>query len=404
LRSALVEEPRTGVLALAALGPSELTAVMTALGPSEARRVLETVAAIESGGDFHEAAARALTPLVTEWLPLAAALSSPWLAALALVARAARALSPAELPATAALAAAVAGFLDGQVRHFDAPDPSALLKLSPAARRELLAPLGAAAQKEPEAPPAGWYTRCGGLLLLLPRLAELPLDELFGEGAGCARLVLLSRAAGPPRRAEVLADPLWRRLCGVAPDADVDEWLRTAPIVATLPAALWRRGLRCAGAVRLKVARGLVAVAAEPGGDWVALAPLTPSLRAALRSPALEIDGLEVAADITPTAARSTARMLAWLLPDSDVELALALAAQQVLRAFARRLPGFAESTPRFLYDSFLDFDATVIESDGTFHCRVGRPRLAALFGLTGALRGRLPISDGRALELHPEG
>jgi hypothetical protein len=42
------------------------------------------------------------------------------------------------------------------------------------------------------------------------------------------------------------------------------------------------------------------------------------------------------------------------------------------------------------------------MESDDTFHCRVGRPRLAALFGLTGALRGRLSIGGGRALELYP--
>ena len=86
----------------------------------------------------------------------------------------------------------------------------------------------------------------------------------------------------------------------------------------------------------------------------------------------------------------------------SPADVALALAAQHVLRAFARRLPGFAESSPRFLYDSFLDFDATIIDSEDTFHCRVGRPRLAALFGLTGALRGRLPIGDGRTLELYP--
>jgi hypothetical protein len=140
---------------------------------------------------------------------------------------------------------------------------------------------------------------------------------------------------------------------------------------------------------------------------------LTPELRAALRTRApaaavdraFVLDGVELATDISLATAHAAARVLHWLAPaDSPVELALAQAAQHVLRGFARRLPGFADSSPRFLHDSFLDFDATILQSDDTFHCRVGRPRLAALFGLTGALRGRLPIGDGRALELYPEG
>jgi hypothetical protein len=92
--------------------------------------------------------------------------------------------------------------------------------------------------------------------------------------------------------------------------------------------------------------------------------------------------------------------MLDWL--GRDDELGLTLAAQQVLRAFARRLPGFAESSPRFLFDSFLDFDATVLAEGDAFHARVGRPPLGAVYGLTGALRGRLSIGGGRVLELYP--
>ena len=65
--------------------------------------------------------------------------------------------------------------------------------------------------------------------------------------------------------------------------------------------------------------------------------------------------------------------MLAWIEADGP-EDGIAIAAQHVLRAFARRLPGFTASSPRFLHDNFLDFDATIIESDNTFHCRVGRP------------------------------
>jgi hypothetical protein len=414
LRTALIEEPLHGMAALATLPPLELAAVLTALGSREARRVGEAVVATGARGDELESVARALAALVPSWLPIAASLPSAWQAGLVLVVRAlaGRALQDIHVRTAVEVAVAVAAVARGQdaapsptaiLDGAGIPSQAALLALTSEARRALLAPLGATAA-QPMAAPASWYTRLGGLLLLLPRIAELPLDELFGPDAGLARLAILSRAAGP-HRDDVLDDPLWKHLCGVDPDADVDNWFPSAECLAR---AMWQRSALSAqrlSAIATRYEQPLLVIASEPGGEWLAVAPLTRDLRGGLRaSSTIDVDGLELSSNIRLATGHAAANMLAWLAPDlaSPADVALALAAQHVLRAFARRLPGFAESSPRFLYDSFLDFDATIIASEDTFHCRVGRPRLAALFGLTGALRGRLPIGNSRTLELYP--
>src|SRR6185503_9252665 len=183
----------------------------------------------------------------------------------------------------------------------------------------------------------------------------------------------------------------------------VDDWLAREDVAAPFASITARRGAAWAERLQLIATRydqPVAIVAAEPVGEWLAFAPLTRQLRAVLRSSPVADGGTHSLA-----AARASAQALAWLGPDlaSPIDRALTACAQQVLRAFARRLPGFSGSSLSFLYDSFLDFDATVLEAGGTFHCRVGRPRLAAVFGLTGALRGRLPIGGGHALELYPE-
>jgi hypothetical protein len=414
LRSAILDEPARGLAALATLSRSELTTVLMALGPYEARRVTEALVAAYPGSDL-EGAARALTPHVSTWLQVSTALPSSWQAGLALAAIAANNFTPTELSAAVSLAATVAAMARKELSSTSAPTavavldgaglPSAapLLALSSDVRRALVSPLGTVSGDTPMAEPASWYTRLGGLLLLLPRLAELPFAALLGDKAGVARLLVLARAADPRYRRDVIEDSLWRHLCGVAEDADVDA---LAPIIATtLSRALWNRALGRAQRLRAVVTRHVdprLVLASEPDGDWLGITPLTATIRHVLRSaPPIEYDGIELSADISHASAHAAASMLAWLEPTGP-EDGIAIAAQHVLRAFARRLPGFTASSPRFLFDNFLDFDATIIESDDTFHCRVGRPRLAALFGLTGALRGRLPMGDGRALELYP--
>ena len=414
LRSALVEDPARGIAALAALPAAQLTLVVGALGAREARRVVEACAA-STAADLDRAAI-VLAPGVAAWLPIAAGLPSPWQAALVLAARAPNAARE-DTAALVTLAATLAVIVHRRAQRAAAtdpvmplesmglPGPSALLALSPPARRALLEPLGETQDPAADELPETWYTRLGGLLLLLPRIAELPLDALFGDEAGIARLLVLSRAAGEQHRDEVLRDPLWRRLCGVDAEVDLDAWL---PRAAELAPSLWERAMADAEQLHAVVTRHdtpWLVLSAQPTGEWLGITALSPEVRSVLRGPRILVEDHELTAHATHGAAHRAARMLAWLGADLEApaDLALALAAQHVLRAFARRLPGFAESSPRFLYDSFLDFDATILDAGDAFHCRVGRPRLVALFGLTGALRGRLSIGDGRVLELHPE-
>src|SRR6185503_18371820 len=193
--------------------------------------------------------------------------------------------------------------------------------------------------------PAQWYTRFGGLLLLLPRVGDLPLHDVWPreQDRACARLAILSRAAGT---ADLLGDPLLRRICGVPDDAALDDWLAAeAPRIATaLPRVLWERAFAYARSIRLLVTRlpvwGPIQIAvAEPDGDWLAIAPLSPELRAAIRGPACD-DGIEIAARPTLSSAHALGRVLTHVVLDESpapaAEPALALAAQHVLRAFAR--------------------------------------------------------------------
>jgi hypothetical protein len=185
--------------------------------------------------------------------------------------------------------------------------------------------------------------------------------------------------------------------------------------------ALAEARLTMARAQRLAVARlptrGAILVSvAEPDGYWLALAPLSPWLRARWRDDGTVplhagAEALPVTRDLRLATTRALGRALAHFADDGsalpgDVELALVLAAQHLLHGFAGTLPGFADSSPPFLYDHFLAFGATVEELGGRRICRLGRPPLATLLALTGAQRGRieLPWLGGAALELYPGG
>jgi hypothetical protein len=183
-------------------------------------------------------------------------------------------------------------------------DPIApLLRLSPEARARLDAALAPVTPSTGDATPEPRTLRTpfGGLLLLLPHLAELPLDAMWPlpDERAFGRLNILAHCAGAARAPRVLADPLIRLLAGVPDDADDPD---PAPD--------------------------------EPARSF----------------------------------------------------------AHDVLRGFARRLPGFVDSSPEYLYDNFLDFEATVEETGTRRICRMGHPPLGALLLFTGALRGRIAV------------
>ena len=438
MRTAILDEPARGLAALLALAPSELPGVLAVLGAREAQRIVETLAAPDveqrrarrrrrgdGGGGAHMAAARRRLVVGVDGGAGAGGADS-------------ESLRPAELPRAARLAAAVAAWQRdrasaraGRASSPDAaafapvadsewaPDLAPLLALAPAHRRALAVALGESPDRAVPSAPLAMHTRFGGLLLLVQQVADLALDDVWPHESDLRLRTpggpRLARAAGVERSAAVVDDPVLRRILGVAEDVALDDWLvaEERRIAAELPSALAERPTRHASSFRLAVTRwpgrGAMQIAvAEPDGYWLAIAPLTPALRSALRAPPLLDDPPVAAAPTLPTAhalRRTLAHVALPSTPAPAAEPALAVAAQQTLLAFARRLPGFAESSPRFLYDSFLDFDATVVESDGRFHCRTGRPRLAALLAMTGTLRGRTLIRVGAtSLELYPGG
>ena len=90
----------------------------------------------------------------------------------------------------------------------------------------------------------------------------------------------------------------------------------------------------------------------------------------------------------------------------AHARLALSVVAQGLLRDFARRLPGFAQSGLEYLYANFLDCEAVYEEEASRRVVKLGRPPLAVVLSLTGAARGvhRLGWLDERPLAFFQEG
>jgi hypothetical protein len=84
------------------------------------------------------------------------------------------------------------------------------------------------------------------------------------------------------------------------------------------------------------------------------------------------------------------------------LDRALSIAAQQLLRGLAWRLPGFAGSNLPYLSRNFLEFAATIEADDARYVVRVGRPPLHLILNMTGMTRQsyRLSWRDERAFAL----
>ena len=339
LSTALIEDVEQGLKALHTLELQELVTVLEALGPRDARRVLEAVWERPGDSTRIEPASDVLIRVAPRWRALAPALTSSWTAALALLALAS---DPpmAPLPAAAKLAASVAAWLQGESRATvdqDPPELAPLAVLSQAKRAALASAFGNPGTPAPRADePVSAFTPFGGLILLLPHIAALPIDAMFSAtDRAYVRLLVLARCAGAERAGRAMGDPVLARLCGLSEN----DTLRR---------------------------------------EWI-----------------------EDHRDRLTTFER--------VLDPSDADLSwfgeeLALAAHHVMRGFARRLPGFSESSPAFLYENFLAFSATVEQTRAAIVCRMGRPPLAALLGVTGALRGQIRVSWLDPLDLYSSG
>lgn len=502
LRTAVCADAREGLAALLSLDGHERGVLVRALSRQDARRVLDALAGEGAGGD--EGAG--LASLWRAWgeaelgasaceeeahaalrLFLCACASEGGEAGSALrdVARALVRLSRIALEEGARARGLPEMLSGGDVSKLyalrGAADAEALapLRRCPEARvREVFDALLARGAPAPRAEPTEEprYTPFGGLLMLLPALDELGLEEATEgwpdcEGAGAAsvlRVLLLAQCCGGGRALRLFSDPVWRDLLAIDPALTPRAVAGWAEGVGRARVENFsdviERGLGARGLVR---GRRLALVGARAGGRaacvlsdiergvWVRArwfdgrrpGACVAALRSSLSRVAATQDEPplvlcdEVFADALgalggvravpfggveaerlaledPAVAESAARRkrlgadLAHLtLPAvfglrGPLRLALAVAAQGLMRAFSVRMPGFALSGLEYLYGNFLGCGATVADEASRRVAVLGRPPLGVVLGMTGAARGayRLSWLDGRPLNLFQEG
>jgi len=313
------------------------------------------------------------------------------------------------------------------------------------------------------------FTAFGGLFLLLPILDELPLIEATRDwphadeaaATSLVRFLMLVKCCGQDRARRAFNDPLLRDLLLIPPEVSpevIRKW--QAQITVTHLRAMirtlteWQRSRGAIDAARQVLACGFLSdrpVAILIGGardlwlmarDYSLRRPrrLTealsddlsqleqhngvllcdPSLLGMVRTefPALKlvsfedkatraedpIDGIVARIDKLPGELEYLALPGSFRLRHK-FDLGLSVAAQHLLRTFAWRLPGFAESNLSYLSRNFLEFAGSLEEESGRRVVRLGRPPLHLVLGLTGAMRQtyRLSWLDERPLALFQE-
>jgi hypothetical protein len=300
--------------------------------------------------------------------------------------------------------------------------------------------------------------------LLAPFIAALPLDEItrgwpaLGQtadlpmrratAAALVRLYIMAVACGGERAARVLADPTTRLLAGVGTavsTAELHAWLHSLRVfhAARLEWTLgdWRIGKRIidTDTWMLATPSDTSAVLLDSShGHWLAVRDADLHVRSSLRH-WLERSSVGVYSEhaltqlaakhatergadpydrsnVTDAIAATLTRVdhigaeVEWLkLPASigaprAFELALAVAAQGVLRDFARRLPGFSRASLPHLWTNFLAIDAHVEHKPQRVSAVLGKPPLAPVMSMTGMMRAtyRLAWCGERAIALFP--
>lgn len=267
---------------------------------------------------------------------------------------------------------------------------------------------------------SSWFTPHGGALLLIRFVAQWPLDTLPGldaEHAGWLRLLILAKAMGRTRFAEVFDSPPLRELLGLAPGLTIGEvkaWLLAQPAERRRAwmgrLGDWRQAQWPSESEDQVLCnrQGLQHIVSEPvKGAW--LSAVHADRLAVLR---------ELQADIAVGRRPRNHRVLRRSLADfhylrlapiadesEDSDLTLSVLAQGILRDLAFSLPGFAESSLDFLYRNFLDFSARVERFGTGYQVFLSRPPLNVILNMTGLQRGRieLPGREGVDMELFPE-
>jgi hypothetical protein len=300
-------------------------------------------------------------------------------------------------------------------------------------------------------------TRFGGIFLLLPVLDEiLPAAALSSwpdcsndSAAALLRLLIISRCLGYDRATGAQSDPLMRMLVG-APGSrpnEIDAWVSgiskgrwlqiTREISSRIrPLPLPHNPSILIGTVTSR--GGQTAIAIESSrGCWLFAAGYQA------RRPGAAIERiLNLARELEPNAIvvqdEGLAKGLLSAEPDNrihwisepqveaicaedaglnellarvghmkddydylgvrqtapEADRALRVAAQNVLRVFAARLPGFAHSSLPYLRQNFLSFGATMeFEASGRSIVRLSRPPLHLILNMTGMNRATYRLS-----------
>jgi hypothetical protein len=208
-------------------------------------------------------------------------------------------------------------------------------------------------------------TRFGGLLLLLADLDALPWEEWSsgwpsppeGDASAISKWLTLVICAGRQEVRSAIDDGTLRALMGVARELRIEDigfWLR-------------RSGPRRQLALREEILAASPSIARTELRDrWFGLPPRS-----------------KIGAHWSAT---------------------FSLAARAVMRRFANRLPGLADSTPVHLWRNVLAFDATVEFEGERIVVRSGRPPLHLLLVITGMVRGSAVGrgAGGRPIHLYP--
>lgn len=318
--------------------------------------------------------------------------------------------------------------------------------------------------------PSPQVTRFGSLFLLLPLLDDLPASEITrdwpapegSKPSKLLRLLLLMKCFGSSLAADAFFDPCLRDFLAIAPAltptmlADWQEALSEKQREAGLGRFHdWQRSVGILGDENLLLTqvpiRGqLIALLLDCAGGWLVIDVPRPDTAKSLAQriaahvphtavrllvdPGLmdSLEGERYSLEILPLdserfaglaqVSRGLAETLRCLdrlasewtfltLPKPfrgppGAEATFNVMAHGLMRALARRLPGFARSSLPYLYDNFLDFGATVEAEEGCYVVRLQRPPLHVVLTMTGMARNHYRLSwlDGRAIELYQEG
>jgi hypothetical protein len=449
LRTAICEDPLTGLQTLLSLQPSSLGQVVHSLSANDARRVLaflsENSSLTMSGLEPREVLHRYLEA-IHEVMERTGA----------------DAVSAGKALDSTRMADLAAG---------DALDSSRMADLSIS---KTLSPFSGT-RLEASSQIQARFTPFGGAFFLLPMIASMNLEEVVGvwpsagESPALAplRFILLLKCLGQANTRRAMRDNLLRDLLAVPPELDVQtlkswqarlssaqldrlvlalrDWNATPNdlerrewLLARLPrpgqsVALlldFRLGIWCFAAgfssrTRHTLAQRLhpwlgavspdavlhcdpylkeLAAAAWSGSEIYTLeADSHEDLETLEAEPAFESD-LPVRLEQIPTDL-DYLTLPAEVRGPAQVDFALSVAAQNLLRAFSRRLPGFSHSGLPYLYANFLDFSASLKEESDRRVVSLGQPPLGLILNITGLARSTYHLDwlDERPFTLHLE-